>query len=261
MTSSQEESHIKVTPTSTSVSTPATQFRFKVNKTYHTKMHVPRRKTVYNFYEFQKKCLELSADYYQGISNLLKETDVSLFLAPPMPGTDPLHIINETGMVISGMLNPGLGEYAVSPQNYSNKKLKRHGRDDISASGEEAYSSENQKAPKHRRAPRQLWTDDEVERLKAAHDKYNGDWELIIKEFEPERTRIQIFQKARQMGLRAVESGKLIDLSKPNAIIEYNNANLPEGALEDEGIEFEQENVAGDWVQEDDAANDGSNDG
>ena len=71
--------------------------------------------------------------------------------------------------------------------------------------------------------------------------------------------RIQIFQKARQMGLRAVESGKLIDLSKPNSIIEYNNANLPEG--EDEGIEFEQENVAGDWVQEDDAANDGSNDG
>ena len=61
------------------------------------------------------------------------------------------------------------------------------------------------------------------------------------------------------MGLRAVESGKLIDLSKPNSIIEYNNANLPEG---DEGIEFEQENVAGDWVQEeDDAANDGSNDG
>lgn len=109
-----------------------------------------------------------------------------------MPGTDPLHIINETGMVISGMLNPGLGEYAVSPQNYSNKKLKRHGRDDISASGEEAYSSENQKAPKHRRAPRQLWTDDEVERLKAAHDKYSGDWELIIKEFEPERTRFVI---------------------------------------------------------------------
>lgn len=59
------------------------------------------------------------------------------------------------------------------------------------------------------------------------------------------------------MGLRAVESGKLIDLSKPNSIIEYNNA--PEG---DEGIEYEQENVAGDWVQEeDDAANDGSNDG
>ncbi|CAB4377487.1 hypothetical protein GLOIN_2v1627926 [Rhizophagus irregularis DAOM 181602=DAOM 197198] len=214
MTSSQEpEAPVKVTPTSTPVSTPATQFRFKVNKTYHNKMHVPRRKTVYNFYEFQKKCLELSADYYQGISNLLKETDVSLFLAPPMPGTDPLHIINETGMVIS--------------------------------------------APKHRRAPRQLWTDDEVERLKAAHDKYSGDWELIIKEFEPERTRIQIFQKARQMGLRAVESGKLIDLSKPNSIIEYNNA--PEG---DEGIEYEQENVAGDWVQEDDdAANDGSNDG
>ncbi len=106
-----------------------------------------------------------------------------------MPGTDPIHIINETGMVISGMLNPGLGGYTVSPQNYSNKKLKRHGRDDISASGEEAYSSENQKAPKHRRAPRQLWSDDEVERLKAAHDKYNGDWELIIKEFEPERTR------------------------------------------------------------------------
>jgi hypothetical protein len=74
--------------------------------------------------------------------------------------------------------------------------------------------------------------------------------------------RIQIFQKARQMGLRAVESGKLIDLSKPNSIIEYNNANLPEGTLEDEGIEFEQENVAGDWAQEDDdAANDGSNDG
>ena len=67
--------------------------------------------------------------------------------------------------------------------------------------------------------------------------------------------RIQIFQKARQMGLRAVESGKLIDLSKPNSIIEYNNANLPEGD------EYEQENVAGDWVQEDDAANDGSNDG
>ena len=62
------------------------------------------------------------------------------------------------------------------------------------------------------------------------------------------------------MGLRAVESGKLIDLSKPNSIIEYNNANLPEGALEDEGIEYEQENVAGDWVHDEDA-NDGSNDG
>jgi hypothetical protein len=52
MTSSQEEAPVKVTPTSTPVSTPATQFRFKVNKPYHNKMHVPRRKTVYNFYEF-----------------------------------------------------------------------------------------------------------------------------------------------------------------------------------------------------------------
>lgn len=94
-------------------------------------------------------------------------------------------------MVISGMLTPGMGGYSVNPQ-YSNKKLKRHAGDDVEVSGEEAYSSENQKAHKHRRAPRQLWSEEEVERLKAAHDKYNGDWELIIKEFEPERTRFVI---------------------------------------------------------------------
>ncbi|CAG8618118.1 15583_t:CDS:2, partial [Racocetra fulgida] len=135
----------------------------------------------------QKKCLEIHAEYYQGISNLLKDTDVSLFLAAPSPGIDPLQIINETGMVISGMLAPGMSGYSVGNQNYSNKRLKRHIGDDVEISGEEAYNSENQRH-KHRRAPRQLWTDDEVERLKAAYDKHNGDWELIIKEFEPERT-------------------------------------------------------------------------
>ncbi|CAG8554515.1 10340_t:CDS:2 [Diversispora eburnea] len=176
---------IKPVPTSPPTTT---QFRFKVNKTYHNRMHIPRRKTIHNFFEFQKKCLELHAEYYQGISNLLKETDVSLFLAPPTPGVDPLQIINETGMVISGMLAPGMSGYSsVNPQ-YSNRKLKRNAGDDVEASGEEAYSSESQKAHKHRRAPRQLWSEEEVERLKVAHDKYNGDWELIIKEFEPERT-------------------------------------------------------------------------
>ncbi|CAG8702126.1 13387_t:CDS:2, partial [Acaulospora colombiana] len=238
---------IKAVPASPS----ATQFRFKVNKTYHNRMHIPRRKAINNFFEFQKKCLELHAEYYQGISNLLKETDVSSFLVSPSPGVDPLHIINETGMVISGMIAPGMGGY------YSNKKLKRHASDDVEASGEEAYSSENQKVQKNRRAPRQLWKDEEVERLKAAHDKYNGDWELIIKEFEPERTRIQIFQKARQMGLRAVESGKLIDLSKPNSIIEYNNAQLINNeGIDEEGVEYEQENVEADPWQDEEDGND-----
>ncbi|CAH1761222.1 732_t:CDS:2 [Entrophospora sp. SA101] len=177
-----------------------TQIRFKVAKSYG-RAQVQRRKTIQNFYEFQKKCLELSAEYYQGIANLLEETDVSLFLAPPTPGADPLNIINETGMVMSGMLGPG---YVVNDRFIGGKLLKKrvYGEDvEVNDNNsEEAYYSENQKA-KHRRAPRQLWSDEEVERLKAAHDRYNGDWELIIKEFEPERTRIQIFQKARQMGL------------------------------------------------------------
>ncbi|KAF0560692.1 hypothetical protein F8M41_001275 [Gigaspora margarita] len=228
---------VKNVPTSP----PTTTYKFKVNKTYHNKMHIPRRKTIQNFFEFQKKCLEIHAEYYQGISNLLKDTDVSLFLAAPSPGIDPLQIINETGMVISGMLAPGMSGYSVG-QNYSNRRLKRHIGDDVEISGEEAYNSENQRVHKHRRAPRQLWTDDEVERLKAAYDRHTGDWELIIKEFEPERTRIQIFQKARQLGLRAVESGKLIDLSKSNTIIEYHNSQmLGNENIDDEGIEYERE--------------------
>ncbi|CAG8670000.1 2126_t:CDS:2, partial [Racocetra persica] len=212
----------------------------------------------------QKKCLEIHAEYYQGISNLLKDTDVSLFLAAPSPGIDPLQIINETGMVISGMLAPGMSGYSVGNQNYSNKRLKRHIGDDVEISGEEAYNSENQRH-KHRRAPRQLWTDDEVERLKAAYDKHNGDWELIIKEFEPERTSSNcptwftkqykkgiIDESARQMGLRAVESGKLIDLTKSNTIIEYHNSQmLGSENIDDEGAEYEQENADHDpWQEE-----------
>ncbi|CAH1761786.1 14909_t:CDS:10 [Entrophospora sp. SA101] len=96
------------------------QIRFKVTKTYNPRVQVQRRKNIHNFYEFVR------------IANLLKETNVTLFLEPSTPGTERLNIINETGMAMSGSIN------------------------------------------KHRRAPRQLWSDEEVERLKAAHDKYNG---------------------------------------------------------------------------------------
>ncbi|CAJ0851569.1 7972_t:CDS:2 [Entrophospora sp. SA101] len=89
------------------------QIRFKVTKTYNPRVQVQR------------------------IANLLKETNVTLFLEPSTPGTERLNIINETGMAMSGSIN------------------------------------------KHRRAPRQLWSDEEVERLKAAHDKYNENFRSL----------------------------------------------------------------------------------
>nr|CAG8533914.1 14863_t:CDS:2 [Entrophospora candida] len=119
------------------------QIRFKVTKTYNPRVQVQRRKNIHNFYEFVR------------IANLLKETNVTLFLEPSTPGTERLNIINETGMAMSGS---STSEYAVLNDRFNNN------------------------VNKHRRAPRQLWSDEEVERLKAAHDKYS----------------------ARQMGLRAV---------------------------------------------------------
>ncbi|CAG8458765.1 9946_t:CDS:10 [Ambispora gerdemannii] len=190
-------------------------------------MFMPRQKAaIHNFYEFQKKCLELSADYYQGIANLLRETDVSLFLSPGIQG-DSLSFINETNMIFKNMTSSlnastsgGAAALASSSSSaYPETQIIRSNKRKYESeeSGEDGYHSDGKKtAPKHRRAPRQLWTDEEVAKLRAAHDKHKGDWEQVIKEFEPERTRIQIFQKARQIGLRAVESGRLIDPAKPN---------------------------------------------
>ncbi|CAG8760391.1 14299_t:CDS:1, partial [Cetraspora pellucida] len=31
-------------------SPPTTTYKFKVNKTYHNRMHIPRRKTIQNFF-------------------------------------------------------------------------------------------------------------------------------------------------------------------------------------------------------------------
>jgi len=139
----------------------------------------------------------------------MRDTDVTLFISPLHQG-DPLHIINETGMVISGMLNAPSNTYAASSPGV----VKRETNSGENVPEETDGSSPNKPSQKNKRAPRQLWGEEEVERLKASFKKYNGDWEAIIKEFEPDRTRIQIFQKARQIGLRAVEAGRIIDMSK-----------------------------------------------
>ncbi|CAG8661946.1 4407_t:CDS:2, partial [Paraglomus occultum] len=160
-------------------------YKFKVNKEYSNhkpRMLIPpRRKAIHNFYEFQKKCLELSADYYQGIANLMRETDVTLFISPLNQG-DPLQIINETGMVISGMLNPPSTTYGSGPG------AVKHNKENNGENVQELESGPNKPTQRNKRAPRQLWGEEEVARLKASFTKYQGDWEAIIKEFEPDRT-------------------------------------------------------------------------
>ncbi|CAG8464919.1 3194_t:CDS:10 [Ambispora leptoticha] len=172
-------------------------------------MFMPRQKAaIHNFYEF-------------GIANLLRETDVSLFLSPGVQG-ESLSFINETSMILKNVMNTNASGGAAalassSGSAYADNQITRSHKRKFESDESGGEDSDSKKAmPKHKRAPRQLWTDDEVAKLKAAHDKHKGDWEQVIKEFEPERTRIQIFQKARQIGLRAVESGRLIDPAKPS---------------------------------------------
>ncbi|KAG9286205.1 hypothetical protein G9A89_014191 [Geosiphon pyriformis] len=244
----------KNTPVPVVELTPNPTFDLKIAEDYssrHTQyphindpMFVPRRKAIHNFYEFQKKCLELSADYYQGIANLLRETDVSLFFSPTNQG-ESLSFINETNhMILSNMINTnpseagggGGGGGGTVTAGFAEPISNKNKRKEREFESEDSDGSENKKSTRNRRAPRQLWTEEEVEKLKNAHDKHNGDWELVIKEFEPERTRIQIFQKARQIGLRAVESGRLIDPVKPTGASQ-DKGERPQS--ENDGIEFE----------------------
>jgi len=111
----------------------------------------------------------------------MRETDVTLFISPLNQG-DPLQIINETGMVISGMLN--------SPTYSGSPGVVKHNREISNSDNvQEPEGTPNKQAQRNKRAPRQLWGEEEVTRLKESFTKYQGDWEAIIKEFEPDRTR------------------------------------------------------------------------
>jgi len=112
----------------------------------------------------------------------MRETDVTLFISPLNQG-DPLQIINETGMVISGMLNPPSTTYGGGPGVVKHREINNG--DNV----QESEGGSNKQAQRNKRAPRQLWGEEEVARLKSSFRKYQGDWEAIIKEFEPDRTR------------------------------------------------------------------------